>query len=204
MLSASPALIRAFIAIEFSSQLRHYLGEVSQKLSKTIPERSVTWVKPDLIHLTLKFLGDTPRSQIANLSQALAPIAVQQAPFVISTTQLGCFPNLRQPRVIWVGLDQSASNYLIQLQKAVEAATAPLGFPTEARPFSPHVTLGRVRREASSAVAAKIGEAVKSAGPIEAVSDTIQAVTLMKSDLQRGGPIYTPLHKANLTGSANA
>lgn len=165
-----------------------------------MPERTVSWVKTDLIHLTLKFLDDIPQNQIAKLAEALTHVAVQLAPFTITTTQLGCFPNLRQPRVIWVGLDRDSASHLIELQKAVEAATVPLGFPTEARPFSPHITLGRVRRDVLPAGAAKVGEAVKSTGRSEPASDSIQAVILMKSDLQRGGPIYTPLHKATLTG----
>lgn len=169
-----------------------------------MPERAVTWVKPHLIHLTLKFLGDTPQIQIARLAEALSRIAVQSASFTLTTTQLGCFPNLRQPRVIWVGLDQRSTTHLLQLQKAVEAATVPLGFPTEARPFSPHITLGRVRREVSSTVAAQVGQVVNSTGPSDPATDAIQAVILMKSDLQRSGPIYTPLHKAVLTGLANA
>ncbi len=197
---ASPSLIRCFIAIEFSPALRRYLGSVSQKLANAAPERAVSWVKSDSIHLTLKFLGDTPHNIIVKLIESLTHVAAHLAPFALTTTQLGCFPNLRQPRVIWVGLDRDSASHLIELQKAVEAATVPLGFPTEARPFSPHITLGRVRRDVSPAGAARVGEAVKSAGRIEPASDSIQAVILMKSDLQRGGPIYTPLHKATLTG----
>jgi 2'-5' RNA ligase len=192
--------VRAFIAIEFSASLRQTLGDVGKQLATAMPNRAVSWVKPDLIHLTLKFLGDTSENALPNIFQTLAQAVSQLQPFTITTNQLGCFPNLRAPRVIWIGFEPESARNLIALQQAVEATIAPLGFPTETRPFSPHITLGRIRRETPGVIAAKVGQVVKTAPPLTPTTETITSVVLMKSDLRPGGPVYTPLFTANLTG----
>jgi RNA 2',3'-cyclic 3'-phosphodiesterase len=195
-----PSTVRTFIAIEFSTSLRQTLGNVSKQLANSITNRVVNWVKPDLIHLTLKFLGDTSENALPNISQTLVQAVSQIQPFTITTSQLGCFPNLRAPRVVWIGLEPESARKLIALQQAVEAAIAPLGFPTEARSFSPHITLGRVRRETLPPITAKVGQAAKTAPPLTPTTETITSVVLMKSDLRPGGPVYTPLFTINLTG----
>jgi RNA 2',3'-cyclic 3'-phosphodiesterase len=102
--------------------------------------------------------------------------------------------------VVWVGLERESEEGLGALQLAIEDAIAPLGFPTEERGFSPHITLGRVRRETSPAQAARVGQAVSGFGAIAPATEMIEAVVLMQSLLGASGPVYTPLYRTVLKG----
>ncbi len=199
---AAPEILRAFIAVEIPPALHDPLAAVAARLSRAIPERSVRWVRPAGIHLTLKFLGDVPLSQIAGLQAMLDEAVRDQAPFECAVGGLGCFPNLRQPRVVWVGVREPDARLKL-LQAAVEAGAAGLGFPREpgGRGFNPHLTLGRVQRGAREADARRVGEAVQAAGAVELGRLPVEAISLMRSDLQPGGPVYTRLHRA-LLGAA--
>jgi len=183
--------IRTFICIELSPEMRRKLGEMIGQLSHATPQRSVRWDRADKIHLTLKFLGDTPQGDVPRISEALANATRDIKKFSFTLDGLGCFPNLKQPRVVWVGVKDSAA--LIEMQNMIEKHVVPLGFPKEERAFSPHLTLGRVRREASRAEAASVGEAVRVRANQSFGIKSVSRVILMKSDLQRGGSIYTPL-----------
>jgi 2'-5' RNA ligase len=191
--------LRCFIALEFSAVTRQQLGTLSQQLAASAP-RAVNWVKPELIHLTIKFLGDMPENKTSNIATALDSVAQNIQPFQTVTSGLGCFPNAKRPRVIWIGFQPETVAHLKRLSVQVEAAIVPLGFPTEERPFSPHLTLGRVRKDATPAQAAKAGEGVRALTLVPTLTDSITSITLMKSDLRSGGPIYTPLHVAHLSG----
>lgn len=189
--------LRCFIALEFSATTRQQLGNLSQQLSSKIPARTVNWVKPELIHLTIKFLGDTPENKISNLASALDAVARNSQAFQTVTSELGCFPSPKRPRVIWIGFQPETVAHLKKLSEQIEATIAPLGFPTEERPFSPHLTLGRIRKDASPAQAAKAGESVRAFDSPPTLTDSITSIVLMQSDLQRSGPIYTALHTAH-------
>lgn len=188
---------RTFIAIELDPHLKARLAELQEQLRSRLSPSSVRWVQPDSIHLTLKFLGDTPTDKIEEVQAALARAAAQVTPFVITAGELGCFPNNRQPRVVWVGL-QEPTGKLARLQRAVEEFVAPLGFPTEGRPFSPHLTLGRVQRHASRSEVRQIGEVV-SASAVGVLDEmTVTEVSYIKSDLRPSGAVYTTLFRAEL------
>jgi len=163
-----------------------------------VPPRSVKWVAADGIHLTLKFLGDTHEVKIAGIRDGLMRATRPIVPFSFSVSGLGCFPNMKQPRVVWAGIEPEGVKALRQLWKSVEDQIAPLGYPTEARGYSPHLTLGRVRREASPAEAAQIGEAVRVAPHVAFGPEAVSAVSLMKSELRPGGPIHTSLFVVKL------
>jgi 2'-5' RNA ligase len=166
------------------------------QLIRAAPQRSVRWDKPEKIHLTLKFLGDTPQEAVPRIKEALTNATRDIKKFSFTLDGLGCFPNLKQPRVVWVGVKNSGA--LIAMQNRIETHIVPLGFPKEERVFSPHVTLGRVRREASRAEAASVGEAVRARANQSFGIESISRVILMKSDLQRGGSIYTNLFTVDL------
>ena len=190
--------LRTFIAIELSGTLKDALRRIQGELSVEMPARSVRWVQPDGIHLTLKFLGDTPAAQVDAVKAALARAAVEAVPFTVTASGLGCFPSARQPRVVWVGL-QEPSGALSRLQRAVEAQVAPLGFPTERRPFTPHLTLGRVQQYASGSDVRQIGEVVAARMTAGALGEMRAAVvSYIKSDLRPGGAVYTALSEARL------
>lgn len=176
--------------------MRRKLGEMITQLSHATPERSVRWDKADKIHLTLKFLGDTRLEDVPRIGEALVSATRDVKKFSFAPDGLGCFPNLKQPRVVWVGVKDSAA--LIEMQNRIETHIVPLGFLKEDRAFSPHLTLGRVRREASRAEAASVGEAVRVRANQTFGVESVSRVILMKSDLQRGGSIYTQLFTADL------
>ena len=189
--------LRTFIAIELSGTLKDALRRIQGELSAEMPARSVRWVQPDAIHLTLKFLGDTPVEKVDAVKAALARAAAEVEPFSVTAAGVGCFPNTRQPRVVWVGL-QEPSGALSRLQRAVEAQVAPLGFPTERRAFSPHLTLGRVQQYASRSDVRQIGEVVATS-IVETLGEMqATAVSYIKSVLQPGGAVYTTLFEARL------
>ena len=191
--------IRAFIAIEFSIAFRQHLDNVIQRISKSIPDRTVNWVQPDNIHITLKFLGDVPTDHIPQINTALDNALRRFDLFKFTASGLGCFPNPRRPRVIWAGVDEAGGRRMIALASAVEAALNPLGYLREDRPFAPHITLGRVRRETQPREAARVGIVV-AAQPIEQWGvEPVTAAYVMQSELKSGGPIYTPLQRIDLT-----
>ena len=192
-------LLRTFIAIELSESIKDHLLDLQEQLRAQLSPRSVRWVAPEGIHLTLKFLGDTPAEQISAVCDALARAAGESRPFTCTVRGMGCFPNSRRPRVVWVGLEE-ATGHLAALQKAVEAQVAPLGFPTENHPFQPHLTLGRVQRYASPSEVREIGQVV-AAGLVGAVAEMrVTRVSLIKSDLRPSGAVYTTLSSPKLGG----
>ena len=193
--------LRTFIAIELGSTIKTALRRIQSGLGAEIPAKSVRWVQPDGIHLTLKFLGDTPVEQVDAVKVALARAAAEVEPFSLTAAGVGCFPNIRQPRVVWVGL-QEPSGALSKLHRAVEAQVAPLGFPTERRAFNPHLTLGRVQQYASRSDVRQIGEVV-AASIVEPPGEMqATAVSYIKSDLRPGGAVYTTLFEARLGDSS--
>jgi 2'-5' RNA ligase len=191
------SILRTFIAVELDKELRDGLDRLQQRLRGQVAPRCVRWVRPEGVHLTLKFLGDTTPEQIEQVKAALVNAAGEVGPFTFTVGGLGCFPNARQPRVVWVGLDEP-TGALKRLRDAVEAQVAPLGFPTEKRPFSPHLTLGRVQRHASKSEVREIGEVV-AASPVSVVGRMeVTAVSYIKSDLKPSGAVYTTLLHAEL------
>lgn len=191
--------IRTFIAVELDEELRTNLRRLQERLRGQVAPQSVRWVRPEGVHLTLKFLGDTPLSRLDEIRAAVARAATEVGPFTFTVGGLGCFPNTRRPRVVWVGL-QEPSGKLARLRDAVEAHVAPLGFPTEARKFSPHLTLGRVQRRASKSEIVEIGQVVAASelGTLDEMA--VAVLSYIKSDLRPSGAVYTTLLEAELTG----
>jgi 2'-5' RNA ligase len=189
--------VRTFIAVELDDELRHKLDELQARLRERMPSRGVRWVQSGGIHLTLKFLGDTTPEQVEQVKAALPKAAAEARPFTFTVGGLGCFPNTRAPRVVWVGL-QEVTGELRRLRDAVEKHVAPLGFPTEQRAFSPHLTLGRVQRYASKSEVREIGDVVATTqlGTLDEMSVT--ALSYIKSDLKPSGAVYTTLFEAEL------
>jgi 2'-5' RNA ligase len=188
---------RTFIAVELDKELLGNLVALQDRLRGQVAPRSVRWVRPEGIHLTLKFLGDTRPDQLDAVKLALDQAASEILPFAFTVGGMGCFPNTRRPRVIWVGLYEPTGT-LSRLRDAVESHVAPLGFPTEKRPFQPHLTLGRVQRYASKSEVREVGEVV-AASEIGTLDEMrVGQVSYIKSDLRPGGAVYTTLSEAQL------
>lgn len=191
--------IRAFIAIELPETVRQQLDEIARQIQVRAGDnarRAVRWVPASNMHLTLKFLGEVSSGNVQSLARMLQTEAEKHSGFEMTIGELGAFPNPRRPRVIWVGSE--APGELTLLQKAIEAETRKLGYPAEERPFSPHLTLGRISQNARpdevSQVARALGE-VK-VGQIGRVQ--VDRVHLFRSDLKPSGAVYTSLYQFGL------
>lgn len=179
-------MIRAFIALPLPQEVQSALGEISRQLSSQ--SQGVKWVKPENIHLTLRFLGDTDPAKVADLSAGLDEIAAQRAAIALRLGQVGAFPNLRRARVLWVGLEEEGEQ-LHKLRRAVEHLARSLGWEREAQQFKPHLTLGRVRE------GGRVFPEVPEVPPLAFRADRLE---LIESRLKPAGPEYFSLHCAFL------
>lgn len=186
-------MLRTFIALDLPPVVQEALGRLERELQTT--GAPVTWVKPERIHLTLKFLGDIAPERIPDLQKSLAEVALSASPFRIEPTGCGAFPTLQQMRVIWVGLRVDGSG-LNRLQKAVETAMDQLGFKKEERPFKPHLTLGRVRGRQHLRVLQTL---LLERQNFSAEAFDVNEVVLYKSELRPEGARYTPLFRIPLS-----
>lgn len=190
------SVIRAFIAINISTEIEQRLKIISQDLQQSLRGTPVRWVLVENIHLTLKFLGDVSVSNLDLLKKMLDSETMGHPPFEFSVGDLGAFPSIRRPRVIWV--DVQAPPDIPALQRGIDNETARLGYAQEERPFSPHLTLGRISRNATSDDLRKISEVLSSFKVGYVGTAKVSAVYLYRSDLHPSGAIYTAIHSAPL------
>lgn len=191
---------RLFVAITLPETHQAIVGKSIGPLHQTIPRNLVRWVPEQNLHLTLKFLGDTAESRIPKIQEALEDAVRSFQPFNTMIGRVGCFPNSKKPRVLWLSLDQQAQE-LQRLQKEVEYALGHLGFPHEKRPFSPHLTIGRVKRHVQQTQLAAIGDAVARSDIVNVANWQCDTVHLMKSRLSPQGAMYTSLSEHRLRTS---
>ncbi|MBF8266681.1 MAG: 2'-5' ligase [Dehalococcoidia bacterium] len=188
--------LRAFIAVELPPGVTETLRRLVQDL-QSLALRDIRWVRPKGVHLTLRFLGNIPSDSVEPVSQALRRCAASSAPFDLFLGGLGAFPAWRDPRVIWVGLG-GALEGLLSLQEALERELESLGFERERRPFSPHLTLGRIREGASAPQRRRAGEALAGVSVEVRGELPVREVSLIRSTLTPSGAIYTRLYSAPL------
>lgn len=191
--------LRIFVAIPLPPLLLERLKDVQYRLQGKVPHRSVRWVRPEGIHLTLKFLGDTPRDEIPIVREALIAVARHAPSFTLTAEGLGCFPSPRRPRVLWVGVDEPTGRLAV-LAKAIEEAMTSLGYKPDRHSFTPHLTLGRVRRGASQEASREISEAITGTRVGQLAQFTADCFELIRSDLKPGGAEYTTLETFPLLG----
>lgn len=187
--------IRSFIAIDLNPEIQRKLGEVIHQL-KPASANVVRWVPENNIHITLKFLGDTSPANVEILKKILTVEANQVQPFDLKIEGVGAFPSIRRPRVIWVGIETPP--VLFALQRAIDVETQRLGYTPEDRPFSPHLTLGRLAHNASPEEIRQVGDLLAASKIPISASVHVKTVVLFRSDLQPGGAVYTPIHVASL------
>jgi 2'-5' RNA ligase len=190
-------MVRCFIAIDLSASVKEVLRELGHKLRNQIPRDSVRWGRVSGIHLTLQFLGDVAESDLSQIEAVLVQVSQRHVPFTFTVGDLGCFPNLKKPRVVWVGV-QEETGALTALQKDVVQSLVPLGFEPERRAFRPHLTLGRARRDILRADQRRLGEVIAAAGIGELGRVDVGSFLLMRSDLRPDGAVYSRLAKLDL------
>lgn len=187
--------MRSFIAIELPEITRDSLSRIQEELKASAAD--VKWVKPENIHLTLKFLGEIDADQLSKINLILEAVAKEKKSFSLRLSSLGAFPKVDYPRVIWVGIDQG-ERQTQELAKTLEEKIEKLGIPKEDRAFSSHITIGRVK---SSLGRDKLVSSLKGLqgyfkdNPQEF---TVNKITLFKSTLVPAGPIYEAIKEVSL------
>jgi 2'-5' RNA ligase len=189
--------LRTFVAVELDGALRSAHARAQEPLRNSRAAHVVRWVPPASIHLTLKFLGDVPASRVAQIDRALESCCAPFHAFPISLTGLGCFPNARRPRVIWIGVGGDLAA-LKNLQHSLEQELVHLGFGAEKRGFTPHLTLGRFRDGVRPHQRQQIVDLIEKVQASSSVSMTVHEVSLIRSDLRPTGAVYSRLSAAQL------
>lgn len=186
--------IRTFIAVELSEAVRAQIDAPTQPLKQRLS--GIRWVATENLHLTFKFLGNVDAEKVGDVLSRTSEAAKGVAPFPLSFSGLGAFPNLKRPRVLWVGVE-AGREALIALHTAIETALSQAGFPRDDRAFKPHLTVGR----AKSRYGIKGAEEILKATQIRSEPQQVDHITVFRSTLTPQGPIYTALGRYELVGA---
>lgn len=179
--------MRLFLAINLPAAERRGIVQATSPMREAAP--GVSWVTEERLHVTIKFLGERAEGAVAPLRHALAAALAPHRPLPLRLGGLGAFPNLRAPRIVWMGV--APEPRLELMQHDIEGACAALGYEMDARAFRPHVTLGRARDRLSPGAARALAGAAR--GVAYAASVDVNTVDLMASELRREGARYTCL-----------
>lgn len=182
--------MRTFIAIDFPEPVKDVLAQAAAHLKYSGAD--VKWIEKENIHLTLKFLGEVDEKKLEAVRSALDAIAIRTKTFEASIKNIGAFPKIEFPRVIWAGIDKGAEESGTLAGK-IDQALSRLGFQKESRPFAAHLTIGRVR---SSKNIDKLKNQMEAYSLPELPPAPIRSVILYKSTLTPNGSTYTILHEA--------
>ena len=199
-MTIKPTTKRIFLAIHLPDDLRESIKEVQQELSPRLP--AINWVRPESIHLTVKFLGYVVPSLIDEMHSVVAPVVSQQFPFTVVIQGLGVFPDARYPRILWVGLrgnEEVLQGFVHRLDRVLES----LGFAMENKPYHPHLTLARIKRE-NKAVGLAMAQEDILQEECQLGSLSIHQLTLYQSELSPSGAVYSPLWTIPLNGDSAA
>ena len=183
-------MTRTFIALEMNEHLQSHLAGVIRQVAQILPR--LNWVNPSGIHLTLAFLGELDAVRLELAMQATATAAQQVELFSYHLTRIGIFGSPRQPRVVWMGIEEKSAS-LARLHRILNQELAQRGFATEGRPFSPHLTLARVKNSLSPDELEHLQNILTEKRFISANEYPAHSINVMKSELLRSGPEYTCL-----------
>jgi 2'-5' RNA ligase len=188
--------MRCFIAIELDNPIKKKLSQLQDRLryKDDFNDRSIRWVNPQQIHLTLKFLGDIEDDLAFNVSKVVTEVCDECEPFDFEIAGVGCFPEQGPARVLWAGVKQGCEN-LAQLQGKIDLAMQQLGFPLEKRRFSGHLTLARIKLPKAGS---RLQSAVAELGEINIGCQCVDSVTVFQSELAKNGPIHAPMSHGQL------
>jgi 2'-5' RNA ligase len=189
------ARIRTFIAIEISPEVRARAANLMQQLRAS--QAQASWTRPDNLHLTLKFLGDTPDTELPAVCRAVQQAVRDQPPFHVSFRRAGAFPRTAQPRTVWIGVERGLEE-LRQLQQQIESRLYEEGFQRERRKFFPHLTIGRVR--GGGATQAALGQLLEAHAAYEGGEVIVEEVVVFASYPAPEGTTYQALDHAELRG----
>lgn len=194
--------LRMFVALRTSGQLLDALADTQRQLQARLPTGSVRWTRREQLHLTLRFLGDVPAGQVEALAAAVREAGTGVPPLRLGLAGAGCFPNARNPRVLWIGVNGDLPQ-LLALQQNVEIATTGFGDHREEREFHPHLTFGRVAARDYQAARA-VGDAMGGFKLGLLGEWTADQLYLVQSQLAPSGPTYTDVAIVELRGGPPA
>ena len=187
--------IRAFLAIDPPEEILGAIGRIQGRLQRII-RGELRWVRPEAIHLTLKFFGDILQSSVDTIAAAVEKAAAGVAPFSFTIGGTGVFPDRRRPRVLWLGMSGDVPR-LLAFQQRLEGELGTVGFPLEERPFRPHLTLARIK---SSQGLTGLERALEKEEGAPAGEFTASGIGLIRSELTPRGAVYTRLKWFPFTG----
>jgi 2'-5' RNA ligase len=190
-----PAMLRVFVAVEIPAEL----AAACEALQSQLRQQGLRsrWVRPESLHLTLKFLGNIPAGQVPAVVHAMRTAMCGYSPMRFTAEGIGVFPSLRRPRVIWIGLSgQTAA--LAELQRDLDESLSAIGFRKEERAFHAHLTIGRFSEPADSD---RIATGIRSYAGRTFGSFEVREGVLFQSDLRPKGPVYMALARVGLGGS---
>ena len=187
-----PDTTRAFIAIELPEEIIAFIRKIQEGLRSY--GFKARWVRPENIHLTLKFLGDINNEDIKKAGDAIISAASENASMSLGAKGIGFFPGVKRSRVIWTGI-AGQTRELAELQKTLDGKLDTIGFPKEKRPFKGHLTIARIKRKID---ARRLVDAMKEFGRFESKTFMADEVILFKSELKPSGAVYTKLMSAAL------
>src|SRR5215212_2215313 len=182
------SLLRAFIAIEIPLGVREAIEKALAPVQKGVVGSAVRWVPVQNMHLTLNFLGDVSPANVEMLCQMLHAEADLFPRFELRLSGLGSFPNPKRPRVLYIGVQAPAT--LEALQRGIDFASRRLGYESEERGFSPHLTIGRVKQSANATEQQAIRRTLEETRIDALGTARVDSVHLYKSDLQSTGSLY--------------
>ena len=188
--------IRAFVAIPIEEFIGNEIAKLIGKFRQ--PGDSIRWVAKENLHLTLAFLGEIDAIMVPKITEAIEGAIAEIPAFDMHVEGLGAFPNLNRPSILWVGITDGAEQ-VAEICEAVQAAIEPFGFPREHRKYVPHLTIGRIGKNAKNSqdLANRIEQHKDWVGGASPVSD----VVFMESELGRSGPLYSVLNTCSLGDS---
>jgi RNA 2',3'-cyclic 3'-phosphodiesterase len=198
LVSMSSETLRLFIALALPEAVQQQCVRLISMLKKDI-KTGVRWEAGEKIHITLRFLGDTPSATLPTLIESLDGLSQDHAPIMLRLAGLGAFPNWRSPNVLWLGFEPNAA--LDHLHRDLEQRLAGMGISKDKRKFHPHLTLGRVNRSCSPEEIRQIQTACQQLNLPTYPDFQTRHVVLFQSTLQPNGPIYQALHTINLEKS---
>ena len=185
--------LRLFIAAELPDDVLMHVKRVQTLLKKELTSPALRWAHPSSIHLTLKFLGDVPVTQVEGVEAVLDEAAANHDPLELDVQGMGCFPNFQRPNVVWLGIKGDVKG-LKALQTTIEMAMADLGFDPESRNYTPHLTLARVQRNTKTVERKAIGAKVEEWQEVRVTNWRVASISLMQSELKPTGAEYSQMH----------
>lgn len=184
--------IRSFIAVDLDdANIKNRISNAQQDLERT--GASLKAVQPEIMHLTLRFLGEIPQATVQRIIEIMS--GLRFSPFQVEFAGVGVFPNIRRISVVWIGITKGEER-LAEIFQQLEPNLRQIGLPPDNKGFSPHLTIARVRSGLNKELLAKLIENMRE---IEFGSMEVNAVRLKKSTLTPRGPIYTTLHEVKAT-----